>query len=487
LGARTARGMLWAYGSYVGGRFLVLVATAILARLLAPDDFGVVALALVFTGLLSTVRDFGVTQALVIVQEEELGDRANSVFVFSVLLGFALSAVILALSPLAALFFHQPELKTLLPLLGLSFLMRSLGTTHYALAQKRLDFRSRTAAEFADVLVRGLASIGFAIAGFGAYSLALGYVVGELALSVTMWALVPWRPRLRLQRHELAPLLAFGSALTGVDVLSAICQNVDYVFVGRVLGSTALGIYTLAFRLPDLLIGNLTIVASTVLFPAFAVVERHALREAYLVTIRYTVMLTLPLAVGLAVLAEPIILAAFGEKWRGAVAPMQVLVLYAFFPAITTPPGVIYKAMGRADILLKLSLVRTPLLIGSLAVFVDEGITAVAACQAGVVLLFFFITTGIASRMLDVNVRSILTAVWPPFAASAVLALVLLAVNRLIESPWPTLCTGAIAGGAVYLGLLWLLAPDALNDLRTRLLRTGRRPRPRDPAPSGVP
>src|SRR5256885_2569533 len=209
VGTRTVRGILWAYGSYVGGRLLVLVATAILARLLDPDDFGVVALALVFTGLLYTIRDFGVTQALIVVPEEELPAKADSVFAFSVLLGVALSALIVAISPLAAHFFHEPQLKSLLPLLGLSFVTRSFGTTHYALAQRWLDFRSRTAAEFADVFIRGFASIGFAIAGFGAYSLVLGYVIGELALSVTMWVLVPWRPHLRLERRQLTPLLGF--------------------------------------------------------------------------------------------------------------------------------------------------------------------------------------------------------------------------------------------------------------------------------------
>jgi O-antigen/teichoic acid export membrane protein len=176
------------------------------------------------------------------------------------------------------------------------------------------------------------------------------------------------------------------------------------------------------------------------------------------------------------ILAEPFILAAFGEKWRGAVTPMQVLVLYAVFPALTTPPGVIFKAIGRADILLKLSLVRTSLLIALLALFVDKGITAVAACQAGVVVLFFFVTTAIASRMLEVKPREIGAAVWPSVAASALLALALAAVHAVIEAPWPALIVGAIAGAAVYLGALWLLVPDALRDLGARLSRSAPRP-----------
>ncbi|HMJ96712.1 MAG TPA: lipopolysaccharide biosynthesis protein [Thermoleophilaceae bacterium] len=470
LGTRTLRGMFWAYGSYVGGRVLVLVATAILARILAPADFGLVALGLVFIEVLSTLRDLGVTQALVVVPEEDVEERANTVFTFSVLLGAILTLACVALSPLAAAFFDAPELIGLLSALGATFLVRALGSTHYALAQKRMDFRSRTAGEMADAVLRGVASVAFALAGLGAWSLVLGYIVGSAALTVVLWALVPWRPRLQLRRDHLAPLVRFGGALTGVDIVSAANQNVDYVFVGRVLGAGQLGIYTLAFRLPDLLINGLTLVASSVLFPAYATLSRSELRSAYVRTIQYTVMLTLPVAIGLAILAEPLILATFGDKWKGAVAPMQVLVLYAFFPAITAPPGVIYKAIGRADILLKLALLRVPILVAAIALAVHSGIVAVALCQAGVALLFFFVTTSIATRMLDVGFGPLWTALWPPFAAGAGLAGVLLAVHGTVDSPVPTLLVGTLVGGLAYLGLLWILVPDSLRQLREGLL-----------------
>ena len=470
LGTRTLRGMVWAYGSYVGGRALLLVSTAVLARLLDPADFGLVALALVFIELLSMMRDFGVTQALIVADEDDLDARSDSAFVFTVLLGAALSAVVAASGPALAAFFDEPKLTGLMPLLALAFLLRSLGATHYALAQRRLDFRSRTAAELVDVVLRGAAGIAFALLGFEALSLVLGYVVGELALAVTIWVLVPWRPRLRMSWEHLRPLLGFGGALTGVSVIAAVLANVDYLFVGGVLGTTALGIYTLAFRLPDLLINNLTQVAGTVLFPAFATLSGSEMRSAYLQTIRYTVMLTLPLAVGLAILAEPVILATFGDKWREAIIPMQVLILCAFFPALTTPPGVIYKAIGRADILLKLALVKAPILIVAIALTVHHGITAVAACQAGVAMLFFIVTTALASRMLEVRARAIWKAVWPPVAAGAGLAAVLLVVHAGIDSPVPELLVGGLAGGTVYAGLLWLLVPDSLRALRERLL-----------------
>ncbi len=479
LGTRTLRGMFWAYGSYVGGRLLVLVATIILARILVPEDFGLVALALVFIELLSTLRDLGVTQALVIVPEEQVEERAHTVFTFSLLLAGVLTIACAAVSPVAAAFFDEPELIGLLSALGATFLVRALGSTHYALAQKRMDFRSRTIAELADAILRGGASVAFALAGLGAWSLVLGYIVGSVALTSVMWVLVSWRPRLQLRRDHLVPLVRFGGALTGVDIISAATMNVDYLFIGAVLGTTALGIYTLAFRLPDLLINGLTLVATSVLFPAFASLSRPDLRSAYLQAIRYTVMLTLPVAIGLAVLAEPLVLATFGDKWEGAISPMQVLVLYAFFPALTAPPGVIFKAIGRADILLKLAAVRVPILVTAIALTVHDGIVAVAACQAGVALLFFFVTTSIACRMLEVRVGSLWTALWPPFAAGAGLAGVLLVVHGTVDSSVPALLVGTLVGGLAYLGLLWILVPDALRHLRERLLGSPA------PAPAG--
>ena len=465
IGGRTLRGMLWAYGSYVGGRVLVLVATAVLARLLSPEDFGLVALALIFTGLLETVKDLGVTQALVVADEEEVLERAETAWLFSVGLGAALTLLVAALSPLAALFFDEPELTGLLSVLGLNFLLRALGATHYALAQKRLDFRSRTAAEVADVVVRGAAGIGLAIAGAGAWSLVAGYLVGTIAMTSVLWIRVRWRPSLRAQRRHLRQLVRFGGTLTGVDIVAAAIANADYVFVGRVLGAASLGLYTLAFRLPELIIRNLAVVAGQVLFPAFAAVKREDLGHAFLVSFRYTLIIAVPLSAVLALLAEPFVLAAFGDQWRGAVGAMQVLSIYALTSTLGIPAGTAYKSTGRAAVILKLSIPRLLLLIVSLAIFTDEGIVAVAACQAVGSGLLALANTLLAARLLEVGLTAILRTAWAPFAGAAALAAVVVPIERAIESPWPALLAGGAAGAIAYLAVLWLLARDAFADI----------------------
>jgi O-antigen/teichoic acid export membrane protein len=481
IGTRTVRGMVWAYGSYVGGRFLVLLSTAVLARLLVPEEFGVVALALTFMALLEVIADLGLSQALVIQPDEVTEERSETVFVSSVVLGFGLSAVIAALSPFAAAFFDEPALVGITAALGANVFLRSLGVTHYALAQKRLDFRARTAAELTGVVVRGLVGIALALAGLGAWSLVIGYLAGTLALDAAIWKLVPWRPSLRPSREHLPHLLRFGGTLSAVDVIAAIISNLDYIFIGRVLGATALGLYTLGFRLPELIVINLSVVAGRVLFPAFSAVDPYTLGRAYLVALRYTLVIALPMAVALAILAEPLIRVAFGDQWLGSVTAMQVLTIYALAVAIGIPAGTVYKSTGRAGVLLKLAVLRLALLLTGLFLFVDLGINAVAACMAAAAGTTALIGIALASRLLRVGLGGIWSEVWPSLLAAAAMALPTLAIERVVDAPVVVLVLAGIAGGGVYLAAIRLVAPDWVRYLRSKM-----RPAP-SPAPAALP
>jgi O-antigen/teichoic acid export membrane protein len=473
LGTRTLRGMLWAYGSYVGGRVLTLVATAILARLLTPSEFGLVALAVLFMFLLETLSDLGVSQALVIVSKEEEEEHAETVFVWSLGLGAGFSALTAAASPLAAQFFNQPRLTGILAVLGLRFFIRSISVTHFALAQKRIDFRPRTAAQLSDVTTRGLTSIALAIAGLGVWSLVIGYLAGSIALTVVLWKMVPWRPHFRPQRAHLRSMLGFGGMLTGVNLISAIETNLDYLFIRRFLTASDLGLYSLGYRLPELLILNLSVVAGQVLFAAFAAIDREQLSRAFQVSLRYTLMIALPMAAGLAVMAHPLLLALFGDQWERSVPVMRVLTLYALAVAVSIPSGTIFKATGRAWILLAIEIPEAIMLVVALRLFVDDGIIAVAGCMAAVLGIFALVGTIAGMIVLGMGPRRVWAATWPPLVATAGMVAVLVPVERTIGSPWPALLTGVAAGGAVYLGLLWIVARDSLLRLRDMALDRG--------------
>jgi lipopolysaccharide exporter len=465
--------MGWAYGSYVGGRILVLISTAVLARLLTPEDFGIVALAITFMAVLEGVADLGLSDALIIQEDKVVRERAQTVFVSTVGLGLALSLVIAALSPLASQFFDEPELTAVAAALGANFFLRSLGATHYALAQRELNFRARTVAEFSDVVVRGSIGVVLAILGFGVWSLVIGYLIGPISLDVAIWRLVDWRPSRRLTMEHFRDLIGFGGTLSAVTVVATLIANIDYLFIGKVLGPTDLGLYTLGFRLPELLILNLSVVAGKVLFPAFSAVKREDLGHVFLISLRYTVMLGLPMAVGLAVLAKPFVLALFGDQWLDAVDAMRILTIYALGVTIGIPAGAAYKATGRAGVLLILGVARLALVVLGLALFVDRGILAAAATQAIVAGAAAAVGIGLAARLLGVGLPAILREVWATVAASAVAAAALLGVLAVFESIWLELIAGGLIGTIVYAGTLAVIAPSQLAYIRERLRRGG--------------
>jgi O-antigen/teichoic acid export membrane protein len=466
ISARTLRGMFWAYGSYVAGRVLVLLSVAILAHLLSPSEFGLVGFALTVTALLDTLSGFGVGQALVVAEEDErFEEKATTAWTLSTLMGLGLMVLTIAISPLAANFFHEPDLEPLLAVLGLNFLLRGVGTTHFAIAQKWIDFRTRTAAELADVVVRGATGVVLALAGAGAWSIVLGYLAGTAAMTILLWILVPFRPKPKRALPHVGGLVRFGGGLALLDVLAAVTANVDYVLVGRVLGAADLGLYLLGFRLPELLVMNLSMVAGLVLFPAFAGVPRERITDAFLTSFRYMLMVTVPLTVGLIVLAEPLTLVAFGDQWRDSIPAMQVLSLFAFAVTIGIPAGTVYKSLGRVSVLIALAIPRTILAITTIAIFVQQGIVAVAACQAAVAGTFAMIGIGLASRLLAARPSQTLAGAWPSLAAGAVLAGVLVLVVWGIDTPVLALVVGVPVGGLAYLGALWVVASDSLRHL----------------------
>lgn len=473
LARRAVSAMLWSYGSFLSARLLTLLATALLARLLTPREFGEVALALVLLALLETLSHLGLAQALVLQGRSEGGnqddDPADTAFFATVGLSAAVALIIAACGGAAAAFFDQPTLRAMLPVLGGALLLRALGYTHYAIAQRELAFRQRSTAEIGEVLVRGLTGVGLALSGVGAWSLILAQVAGAVTFVASLWILVPWRPRWRVRRAHLRRLVGFGSAVTGVDLLAAVITNVDYVVVGRTLGPAALGLYTLGFKVPELLVFSFALVADRVLFPVYAAVRRPELAAAVTQALRYVLHVSVGCTVAVALLARPLIAVLFGDQWATAVPAAQVLALYALATALTIPAGSALKAIGRADVVLKIAVPWAATAIVLVILAAPRGITAVAVAQTVAACLAAATGLLVARRMLGLSLREVARAGRPSLAAGAAMALTIAAVGRL-DLPDPALLLlGGGAGAVTYAAALALLDRDAVRALVDQL------------------
>ncbi|MFW6198925.1 MAG: oligosaccharide flippase family protein, partial [Acidobacteriota bacterium] len=309
LGRRAARGVVWAAASVGAGKLVALVGLVVLARLLSPSDFGLVAFALVFITYVETLGDLGAGAAL-IYWPDRRDDAAQVSFLVNQVTGLAWFGLSWVAAPHVAAFFQTPEGASILRVMALGLPIKYLASTHDALLQRQIDFRARTAAELGFSLVKFAVAVLLAYRGFGAWSLVWGQLAGQAVSSAALWLLVPWRPRARIPSELLGPMLRYGRGLVAVNVLAAVVHHADLVIVGRMLGARALGLYQVAGKIPEATITLLIWVSGKVLFPTLSRVhaEGGSLRRPYLEAIRYVSLLTLPAVVGLILLARPLVL-----------------------------------------------------------------------------------------------------------------------------------------------------------------------------------
>ena len=470
-----ARGVLWALLATLAAKLSWLAALAVLARLLRPAEFGLFSFGLVFVTFVETVGDLGAGAAL-IYSRRGAERAAQGTFVLNLAMGALWFALAQLAAPFVAAFFHDPRGEPVIRALAFVFLLKGLGNTHDALLRKRLRFRSRLGPELALALGKGGLAVALALAGFGVWSLVWGQLLGVALWTAALWRVVPWRPERAWPRGELAPLLRYGRGIVAVDVLAGVLHHADLVVVGRMAGTTALGLYQLAGRVPEMTVTLAVWVTSHVLFPAFA--RLHAagegLREGFLAALRWIPMLTLPMAAGLWLLAEPLLLALFGGQWVSGAPVLRALAVYTALRSLGSHAGDLLKAVGRPGLLAWLGLGKAALLVPALIVAGSRGPVAVAVALASVTGFTALLNLGVVAWITGVSPAAMARAVAPPALATAAMA-ALLALAGRVAPPLPPaveLAAGIALGVATYVAALSAVAPAALREA-ARTLRGG--------------
>jgi O-antigen/teichoic acid export membrane protein len=468
----TIQGAMWVYISTYSAKLLVFLSTAILARLLTQEDFGVAGYALVFMSFLEILQGLGIRQALIYYRPNP--ERLNTAFWLGIGIGVGLYVITWLLAPVAGWFFNDPRAVEVTRALGLSIPISSLTLVHQALLHKDLAFKKQVTPQLGHSLCKGMISIVLALLGFGYWSLILGHVGGAIVRAVLYWWTIPWRPSLRFETDNVRPLLSYGSKISLNDGLSIILNNLDYFLIGRFLGAAALGVYSLAFRIPELLINQFSRVIGDVTFPVFTKMEvdrETSLRRGFLATVQYSNMIVFPLGVGLALVAEPFVLVAFTEKWAEAIPVTRAIALFATFRASVFNAGVVYKVQGRPGLLARIQLWQAAVAVPALLWAVSSGQVAVVAwTQAGLAFLLMCVQFIIASRVLQISILAILSALRPALTGVAVMAVVVIGVLQLSDIPLLQLITAVISGALVYVATLWLLHQSLVQEARYSLL-----------------
>jgi O-antigen/teichoic acid export membrane protein len=428
----------------LGAGFLVrLGSLMILARLLGPKDFGLMGMVTAFTGVLGLFRDFGLSSAAVqctTITEQQM----STLFWVNVLLGALLGLVTLAMAPIIAAFYHEPQLFGVTAVLGSGFLFNAVGIQHSALLQRQMRFTPLAVISIVSSIVGFAIALGGAEAGYGYWALAAIPVASPVVASIGAWLTTGWVPGMPRRRAGIRSMLQFGGTLTLNGLVAYVAYNAEKVMIGRFWGADAIGIYGRAYQLVTFPTDNLNSAVGEVAFSALSRLQNDPIRfKGYFLKGFSLVMgLTLPITIACALFADDVVYCLLGPKWKDTAAIVRLLAPTIAIFAIVNPLGWFVYSLGLGARSLKIALVFAPFMIIGYVIGLPYGPKGVALAYSSVMTLWLIPLILWCIHGTMISFRDILSAVSRPLA-SGILAGVFAFGVRLISdefvSPLPRL------------------------------------------------
>jgi O-antigen/teichoic acid export membrane protein len=468
-------GVKWTAFGNVSRQALQFVIIAVLARLLSPEDFGLVAMILLLVEFATLFSELGFGAALI--QKKELEERhLSSVFWVNVGAGLLLTALFALGAPLVAAFYDEPALAPLTIALSLSFLLGAFNTVQAMLCRRDMAFRRLALFFIIPMIIGGVAGLGLALAGFGVWALVGRYLVQQAAQTAIMWHMTAWKPRFMFDWQAVRELSGFSLNMVGFRTLTYWTRSTDTLLMGRFTDAASLGLYNRAFSTLVMPVTQVTRTLALVMFPALSRIqdEPARVRNIVLRSYRLIALITLPFILGLAATAEPFIVTIYGPQWISTAPILRVMALATLTQPLIVPMEWVYLSQGRADLQFRWALITGLTTIVAFAVGVQWGALGVAAAYAIPGYVLWYPSVVIPGRLIGLGFGEYLRNIAPLVACALVMAAVVWLVGLALPPDWPhwaQLVVMTLAGVGVYGGLVAGLRMQAYHDLRAVLKR----------------
>jgi O-antigen/teichoic acid export membrane protein len=453
LGRRATRGAAFTLGAQAGQLVVGLLATAVLARLLTPPDFGLVGMVLAITGLISLVGDLGMSTATI--QREQIDHaQVTGLFWINIVLGFVLALLTALLAPGVAWFYGEPKLTGITLVLAAGFVASGASVQHMALLRRSMLFGRVVAVQFAAQVAAAVTAIVMAAWGAGYWALVGRTLAAPLVSFVGFWLLCDWRPSLFVRGTPLRELLRFGGHLTGFSLLNYFGRNADNILIGRFHGTHELAIYEKGYGLFMMPLQQVNGPAGAVTIPALSRLasdpERY--RKAYLRVLEKVTLVSTLIAAFTIGTADWLVAVLLGSQWTETSGILRALALSALVQPISNTTGWLFISQGRSRELFRWGIIGTSVSILSFVVGLRWGALGVAlAYSIGGIILRLPLLIWLVTRSGPVRARHMLGAAGPAILASVVGLVAVLGVRRRLEHLHPAVAT--LVAGCVMLAV----------------------------------
>jgi O-antigen/teichoic acid export membrane protein len=477
-------GVRWTGASQMVTEGVRMLVSVVLARLLTPEDFGLLSMAGVVTGFFMVLQYLGAPG--VVVQRKNLTNSlVSSLFILNLMFSAVLFVALLLAASWLASIYNEPRLTPIIQALGISFFLTAFAAVPVAIFNRRMQFNKIAWMSFAAAMTQGVVAIILAALDFKVWALVYSNIISSLVTVIAIWWMLDWRPKWVFVWREVREVMGFCLHLTGSGLIDYFSRDSDKFIIGKWLGEKLLGYYAMAGRFCLYPPTTISPILNRVLFPAFARVQEDQaqLQKIMLRSVEAISFITMPIIAGIMVVSDPFVMAVLGPKWAPAIQIMILLSPVGYFLSVHGPANQMITALGKASWLFWLTTISGILTVAAFFAGLHWGII-------GVVVAYFIITVPLtvmryllAFRLVKLPLYQLIPSLYRYVIGSVIMAASVYGLRKLLEivgmHPLAVICVSIPVGIVVYAVLMLVWRPAAVYDfyqvLPTRAkLATGR-------------
>lgn len=451
---KATHGIFWSCVERFGNQGVSFCFSIFLARILAPKDYGIVAMINIFTVIAQSFVESGFGSA--IIRKPDLNEYDKSTaFIFNMVVGVACYIILFIASPWIADFYNTPILSPIIKVTSLGIIYNALCSVQSALLSKRVDFKTLMYCSLSTTVISGIVGVILAYRGYGVWALVMQGVIGGAFNCVVLWFVSDWRPRTGFSRESFHYLFGYGSKLLASGLLNNIYNNIYPIVIGKFYSPAQLGFFTRAKIYADLPSANITSVLQRVTFPLMSMIQddEERLRIDYRRILCLSAYIVFPLMIGMAAVARPMIIVMITAKWEPCVVYLQIICVAMMWYPIHAINLNLLQVKGRSDLFFRLEVIKKVMLTLVMCVTIPIGVLAMCWGMIFTSVVSLVINTYYTGKLIHVGFIRQMRDLTPVLFASFAMGGMVYALTLVINSVYLQLILGIPAGVAVYLGI----------------------------------
>lgn len=465
---RTVRAAGWAFFSKLLSQIVSFAVGVVLARLLIPDDFGLIAMAAFFVGVASLMVDVGFGHALI--QKQDTTEvHFDSIFWTNALLSISLGLLLFFSANLIADFYGKHELTRIMELLSVVFVFAIFGFIPRMVLSKRLDFKSISISELAGMIVSGGIAITLASIGFGYWSLVIHILVQNLITMILLIFFAKWAPKFRFDIRAVKELFGFSFYIFMTRLLQYVAGSVDKMLLGKYVGSYSTGIYDKAQSIMLTPLAAISDSIGSVMFPSMSLIQndKERVRDIYIRSTRAIALITFPMMTGMFVVSESFVYSVLGEKWGDIIPAIKIFCVAGMFSSLATVIPAVFQSLGKSRLQFKVNLITQPIRIISIVIGIKWGMYGVIISFAISSIITRLFSIAVACRLLDLSMRALFLHIIGIIASALLMSSAVMCLTLLLGDANYTvkLFVQVVSGILLYYLLVVIFGNPAYKDV----------------------